>query len=317
MKRIIANIVLTVVATMFVFALSYALFKRASIIVVPLCFIFISLCGIAQFIFRKKHSITAKKKYSQPDNYLITWKKIVLFTLSFSFLALTFIIICRIKTPVGVRQLLLFSMLISAFIAQFILVKKIYSITTRKIYSQTVVFLLCYINLTFLYAISKTIQIGMRGINSYKDSTVITAIVFIFLLLVGAILIIRKKRKGKDYRDFMKLYAPALLFCFPTIKSITVDDRFYCCGENILKASFDCICPFGYGIISLFIKEYNYCTEGFGYGTCYETRFNLDVFIQIFQHKWLMLHFLSLIVAIAFVRYLNKSYQNKISIEND
>jgi hypothetical protein len=207
-------------------------------------------------------------------------------------------------------------MLISAFFAQFILIKKIYAIITKKIYLQMLVFLLCYINCIVIIALGLFPSGVIGGYNSSNymggGLTIGTSILFVLLLT----LIIKKNRDGKNNRKFVKLSIPILLFCFPTIKSLIVDDRFYCCGPPILKESFDCIFPFGYGIIFLFTKEFNICQEGYGYGSCYETRFNPEIFTQMFHSSWLLLHFLSLILAIVFIiifeKYLQKSYKNKI-----
>jgi hypothetical protein len=316
MKKIVVNILLIIIVIIFTFAIYYALLERFSIVVVPLFLVFIFLGVIVMSYSNKKENSTKKRFYFQFNDYLIMGKKIILYTLLFSFLSIAFIVICRIRLPNAVIDILFPSMLISAFFAQFILIKKVYVIT-KKIYSQMLVFLLCYINCIVIVALGLSVSVAISGYNSgnYMGSglTIVTLIFFVLLL----ILIIKKNRDGRNNRKFVRLSIPILLFCFPTIKSFIIDDRFYCCGPPILKTGFDCIFPFGYSIISLFTKEYNICQEGFGYGSCYETRFNPEIFAQMFHNPWLMLHFISLILAIVFIiafgKHLQKSYKNKTS----
>ncbi|MDR2125764.1 MAG: hypothetical protein LBP63_02890 [Prevotellaceae bacterium] len=315
MKKVIANILLIITVIMFIFVVYYALLERFNVVVVPLFLVFIVLGIIANFYSSKKENSPTKKINFQFNDYLIIGKKIILYTLLFSFLSIVFIIICRIRSPLYIRKLLIFSMLISAFFAQFILINKIYAITTKKIYSHITVFLLCYINYIFIYVLMVSILNNSTVKNYEFDSymgrywTIITPVFFVLLLT----LVIIKNRKGQNNSKFVRLSIPVLLFCFPTIKSFIVDDRFYCCGSPILKASFDCIFPFGYSVISLFTKEYNICQEGYGYSFCYETRFNPEIFAQMFQHKWLFLHFITIILAIVFIPIINnlsKKYDN-------
>lgn len=133
-----------------------------------------------------------------------------------------------------------------------------------------------------------------------------TILFFLLVLIIGLML---RKKYLKD-KIIFNLYLTILLFCFPTINSYLLFNYF----QTTMETGFGGIYPFGYGVISFFIKKVDTATEGEGYGNYIKNRFNPDIFTQIFHDQWLLLHFLSLVLAVVCVflygRYLKKSLKS-------
>ena len=136
-----------------------------------------------------------------------------------------------------------------------------------------------------------------------------------FVLLIG--IIWRKKKKFKFYSN-INYYSALLLFFFPTINAqLTYSGSYW--GWT-LETGFDCLYPFGFGIISLFIQKVPYKGvrgDLLDFSPRYSNEFNPDVFSQMINNEWLALHFLSLLFTVVcvcvFNNYFKKHYRNKFS----
>jgi len=205
-----------------------------------------------------------------------------------------------------IEKLFIIFTLIGCVISPFILSK------IKNVYAKIGMFLLNYVYFvlillltfpmthTLVHALTYILGIRQQWIAHSSiwgklafiyEAFICTLIVFIFLICLGLIRII--KRSGNNFSNFVKLYIPFLFFWFPTITTSCTSSADY---------TFESIFPFGYSAI-FFIKN------------IFEQVDPIDIFTQIFQHKWLFLHFISLILAIIFIivfrKYLHKLHKNK------
>ena len=137
-----------------------------------------------------------------------------------------------------------------------------------------------------------------------------TLLCFGFILLVGTIWKKITNKKNIGY------YSTWLLFFFPTINAQLTFDNTY--RGWIIKTGFDCLYPFGVGIISLFMRQVprRHTSSDLDYfPSRYENEFNPDIFSQIFdsQYQWQTIHFLSLLFAVVCVFLIRIYFFKKVS----
>ena len=143
------------------------------------------------------------------------------------------------------------------------------------------------------------LHIDFFRIQIYDYINYFTVIVFIALLMFSIII-----KKPLQKEDFSNYYLAALFFCIPTINSSIT--QYY----DKIEFGFGEIYPFGFGIISFFIKKVN--TGDIQYSNDFNHKFNPDIFNQLFQNQWVMLQAVSLIVAILFIVLYRKWFKKRI-----